>query len=267
MLTMNLSYRQKLASFLVVLLLIGLAASVIVSFKSRQQQGKPGLRLVDKPTLDARGNVVCPVSIELPERVLGYTSTNLPVEDIEFKTLPKDTTYGRRSYFKAESEKEFGYPFRISVVLMGVDRTSIHKPQICLTTQGWKIEKSELVTIPIDRPHRYDLPAMKLTAGMAVKAPNGRIHNFRAIYVYWFVSEHRLTAEHRERMWATVEDLVKTGVMPRWAYVSCLSWFMPGQEEAAYRRMEQLIGAAVPEFQLTTLPTAADAGRRTAGVQ
>src|SRR5687767_398192 len=100
--------RQKLASFLVVLLLIGLAASVIVSFKSRQQQGKPGLKLVDKPTLDPQGNVLCPVSVELPERILDYTSTNLPVEDIEFKTLPKDTTYGRRSYFKAGSEKEFG---------------------------------------------------------------------------------------------------------------------------------------------------------------
>jgi hypothetical protein len=49
---------------------------------------------------------------------------------------------------------------------------------------------------------------------------------------------------------------VKTGVMPRWAYVSCLAWFKPGQEDAAYRRMEQLIAAAVPEFQLYPGPGA-----------
>src|SRR5262249_34844107 len=154
-------------------------------------------------------------------------STNLPVEDIEFQTLPKDTTYGRRGYVKPD-----GFAAEIRAVLMGTDRTSIHKPQICLIGQGWKIEKSELVTVPIYRPHRYSLPAMKLTATMQGKAPDGRIANVRAIYVYWFVSENRLTAEHKERMWGTVADLVKTGVMPRWAYVSCLSICKPGQEDS-----------------------------------
>jgi len=253
--------RQKLTVCVVVLVLIGCAASLLSALKARQRQGKPGLKLVEQPTLDRQGKVVRPISVQLPERVLDYTSTNLPVEDIEFNTLPKDTTYGRRSYVMRD-----GFRSDISVVLMGTDRTSIHKPQICLTGQGWKIEKSELVTIPIDQPHRYDLPVMKLTAGMQWKAPDGSIANLRAIYVYWFVSENRLTAEHRERMWATVEDLIMTGVMPRWAYVSCLSVCQPGQEGLAYRRMEELIGAAIPEFQLATLPVA-EAGRTTAALQ
>jgi hypothetical protein len=144
---------------------------------------------------------------------------------------------------------------------MGSDRTSIHKPQYCLTGIGWKIEKSELVTIPIERPHRYDLPAMKLTAEMQGKAPDGRSATIRAIYVYWFVSDNRLTAEHKERMWATVEDLLKTGILPRWAYVSCFSKCWPGQEDAVYRRMTRLIAAAVPEFQLTTRPGGTETSR------
>jgi hypothetical protein len=254
--------RQKLTVFLVVLALIGSAASLLSALKARQRQGKPGLKLVEKPTLDRNANVLRPISVQLPETVLDYTSTNLPIEEIEFKTLPKDTTYGRRSYVKRD-----GFRSDISVVLMGTDRTSIHKPQICLTGQGWKIEKSELVTIPIELPHPYNLPAMKLTGSKQAKDMNGQLIEGRALYVYWFVAENRLTAEHKERMWGTVGDLVKTGVMPRWAYVSCLSICYPGQEEAVYRRMERLLAAAVPEFQLTTRPAVAHAAEITAAAQ
>src|SRR5688500_3033807 len=175
--------KQKIAVFLVVVALVGSTGGAISALRARQEQGKPGLRLVEQPTLDSHGKVVRPVSVALPENVLDFVSTNLPVEDIELDYLPKDTTYGRRSYFQPGSEKEFGYRLRsdMSVVLMGTDRTSIHKPQFCLTGKGWKIEKSELVMLPIDRPHRYELPVMKLTAGIQLKAPDGRIANIRAI--------------------------------------------------------------------------------------
>lgn len=242
--------KRKIIAFGAVVVLIGLAAGVILEIKSRQKPGRPGLKLVQKPALGERGQALGEMSVELPEKVLDYTSTNLSVSDIELDYLPKDTTYGRRRYVKPDQ-----FWSDISVVLMGTDRTSIHKPQICLTGQGWKIEKSELVTISIERPHRYELPVMKLTtAGRSWKLPDGRVEELRAIYAYWFVSENRITAEHKERMWGTVEDMFKTGVMPRWAYVSCFSICRPGQEEAAYQRMEKLISEAVPEFQLTTLP-------------
>jgi hypothetical protein len=252
--------KERIAALVVLLALVGSTAWILTAFKARQKQGKPGLKLAEQPTLDTRGGVVAPVSVALPETVLDYVSTNLPVDDLELSYLPKDTTYGRRNYSQPGSEPEYGYPFRstMTVVLMGTDRTSIHKPEFCLTGQGWKIEKSELQTISIERPHRYELPTRKLTAGMRWKGSDGRIANLRAVYVYWFVSANRLTAEHKERMWATVEDLVQTGTLPRWAYVSCLTVCMPGQEEAAYQRMERLIAAAVPEFQLTTLPGPAE---------
>jgi len=36
------------------------------------------------------------------------------------------------------------------------------------------------------------------------------------------------------------------------AYVACLSFCYPGQEEATYARIKELISATVPEFQLAT---------------
>ena len=96
---------------------------------------------------------------------------------------------------------------------------------------------------------------MKLTATQNFKFSGQKVQ-LNAVYVYWFVSENRLTAEHKSRMWSMVEDLVTTGVMPRWAYVSALTICLPGQEGVAYERIRKLISAAVPEFQVTTLPPA-----------
>jgi hypothetical protein len=45
-------------------------------------------------------------------------------------------------------------------------------------------------------------------------------------------------------------NLLRTGVLQRWAYVSYFSVCEPGQEDATFARMEKLIAASVPAFQL-----------------
>ena len=139
----------------------------------------------------------------------------------------------------------------ISVVVMGTDRTSIHKPQYCLTGQGWRIDRYEQTRVRIERPHAYDLPVMKLTATHPGQKPSGE-GPLRGIYVYWFVADAALTADHVERMWWMARELITTGVLQRWAYVSCFAVCRPGQEEAASARVTQLLSAAVPEFQIAT---------------
>jgi hypothetical protein len=51
-------------------------------------------------------------------------------------------------------------------------------------------------------------------------------------------------------MWWLARDLLRTGVLQRWAYVSYFSFCAPGQEDAAFERMSKLIAASVPEYQL-----------------
>jgi hypothetical protein len=111
-----------------------------------------------------------------------------------------------------------------------------------------------LTTIPVERPGRYELPVMKLTA-TGVRGTGAGRKTVRAIYVYWFVADNELSADHFQRVLWMARDLIFTGTLQRWAYVSCLAIGDPGQEEAIFQRIKQFIGASVPEFQLTSGPS------------
>ena len=148
----------------------------------------------------------------------------------------------------------------LSVVLMGTDRTSIHKPQFCLSGSGFDIDDAESApdTVRVESPHPYDLHVMKLVTSRE-DVVNGQPVKLRGIYVYWFVADHDLTADHWTRMRKMAAHLLSTGELQRWAYVSCFTRCLPGQEEATYGRMKKFIAAAVPEFQLASNPPAGGA--------
>src|SRR6266404_6911099 len=140
----------------------------------------------------------------------------------------------------------------MNAVLMGTDRTSIHQPQYCLTGNGWQIDQTEMESIPVSQPRGYDLPVNKLTLSRTWRLPNGSEQRGSAVFVYWFVAENRLTAQHGQRMFDMGLEMLRTGVLQRWAYVLCYSECLPGGEEITYNRMKELIAAAVPQLQLTT---------------
>lgn len=247
---MNTASRKILA---VGLGLIALAAVFLHHWQGLQHLGRPGVRVVSGALWDTNGAVVATNQVFLPERVLSMTSTQLPLSRVELDWLPADTTYGRRRFADTN-----GFIADVSVVLMGTDRTSIHQPQYCLTGQGWTIDRTDRVTVPMKRPCRYDLEALRLTASYPEALPGGGVRVWRGLYVYWFVADGQLTAEHGRRMWWMARDLLRSGVLQRWAYVSYFTICPPGQEAAAYARLEQMIQASVPEFQLVPAAPAKD---------
>ena len=60
------------------------------------------------------------------------------MDEVTLGALPEDTSFGARLYTAPD---QFG--LLMNVVLMGTDRTSLHKPQFCLTGQGWAIDQSK----------------------------------------------------------------------------------------------------------------------------
>lgn len=214
--------------------------------------GKPGLRVVDVPLPGEDGKPATTRSIALPDSILDFQSALQPVTKMELDWLPRDTTYGRRIYTAKD-----GFQSQVTGVLMGTDRTSIHKPEFCLPSQGFQILRSKPTEIIVDRPHRYALPVMRLDALREGKLANGQLARYAAVYVYWFVSENRLSNDHLQRMGWLALDLIRTGELQRWAYIGCLAVCQPGQEDATYLRLEQMIQAMVPEFQSTTGPAIA----------
>jgi hypothetical protein len=231
--------------FVIALGMIGSTAGFLLNAKGNQKLGEPGVRLGNVPLFDESTNQVADVSVVLPENVLNYSSQALPISEIELSMLPKDTTFGKRRYWTTN-----GANVDLSVVLMGQDRTSLHKPEFCLVGQGWQIDETELVTIKMARPHAYDLAVMKMVSSIRVKDEAGNPVTVRGIYVYWFVADGKLTPSHDERMWSMAMSLLRTGTLERWAYVSYFSRCLPGQEEATFGYMKEFIAASVPEFQL-----------------
>jgi len=255
--------KQSLAIFISVTLLCLFTATFLQHIQSGHRLGKPGLALESHSLTNSKGEVVGTNVVALPERVLDYNSERMAITDLEFTVLPRDTTFGKRRYIAPD-----GFFVDVNAILMGTDRTSIHKPEFCLDGQGWRIVKSELRNVHVSSPIAYDLPVMTLTAMKRSRLTDGRIVDLKGVYSYWFVCENRLTAKHGERMWWLARDLLFTGTLPRWAYVSCFGTCYPGQEDATFERIQQFIAAAVPEFQLPSaaLSRAASIGPSTGTV-
>lgn len=231
--------RNKWILALVTVVLIGSAAGLLARYKSIQRLGEPGVKTRPIP---ASQNL----EVALPEQVPGYVAEFRQQAEVVTNTLPKDTSYGTCRYTAPDN-----FYTDLTVVLMGADRGSLHKPQYCLTGAGFTINKTEIETIPMERPAAYDLTVIKLTASGTFKQ-EGREQKISAIYVYWYVADNALSAspEGMDRMWSMAKNLVTTGVLQRWAYISYFAPCNPGQEEEAYQRVKKLIATTVPEFQI-----------------
>lgn len=235
--------RNKWILGVIAVLMIGSTAGVLAKFKSIQRLGQPGVKTRPIP---GSANL----EVVLPERVAGYTGQLMPVDAIVTNVLPRDTSYGHCRY---TSLTDTNVAAQVNVVLMGEDRASLHKPQFCLTGAGWAINKTEVDKIHMEQPVVYDLPVIKLTVSGQFNNGEGRPVQASGVYVYWYVADDALSAapSGSDRMWSTARQLVTTGVLQRWAYVSYFSYGPPGSENELYARLKPLIAASVPEFQLT----------------
>jgi len=230
--------RQKWLLLLVAVALMIGTAGILNRLRTNQKLGVPGIKTTRVP-----GQVV--MNIDLPERVLDFTSERVPEDKTTSDTLPKDTSYVQRRYTAAD-----GVWASLSVILMGKDRTSIHKPEFCLSGQGWHIDEKTEVKIPVEGKQPYELSVAKWVMSKTVQMPDGRPQQLRGLYLFWFVADQEETITHWQRVWWLARDLLRTGVLQRWAYVSCFTVCIPGQEEAVFERVKRLIAASVPEFQL-----------------
>jgi len=229
---------QKWLVLAVLLVLIAGTGGAVTWLKGHQKLGQPGIKTAPIP-----GSSL--LKLELPDRVLDFTSTNVPESDVELGYFPRDTSYDRRMYHSPD-----GFPISGTVILMGADRTSIHRPEYCMVGQGWTILSRTVVDLPIAGPRPYRLPVMKWLVSTIVKGPDGGQREIHGLYVFWFVADGEQTTGNVQLQLYLMRDLLFRGVLQRWAYVSYFAQCEPGQEDAAFGRMKKLIAASAPEFLL-----------------
>jgi hypothetical protein len=233
--------RQKVIFSLVALAMIA-GTGLLLAFVP-QKLGQPGVK-----TTPIAGSRKC--DIYLPEQVLGCVSTNEDLDTNSAAMLPADTSYAGRIYFRG------GRPVVESdVVLMGSDRTSIHNAEYCLSGQGMHIDQLTESSIHMDQPLSYDLPIIKIIATRSGTL-NGKPVTQRCVYVYWYVTDDALSNDHtgHQLMWSMTRQLIRTGVLQRWAYVRFFTFCEPGREDEAFDEIKRMIAASVPQFQLTPKP-------------
>jgi len=241
---------QPLILGLLTLALMAAAAGVLVQLKSTHKLGAPGVKTRPMPGTDN-------LEVLLPEQVPGYQSVAVPEAQIVLDKLPKDSSYGQRVYTANDGK----FQAQVNVVLMGTDRSSIHKPQICLTGQGWACDnqatRPEMVRL--EKPFPYDLEVNKYVATRQMVL-DGHMQTIRGLYVYWYVDGTHHTAKQWEWMtWWMPQDLILHGLLERWAYISIFSVCAPGGEEQAFGQIKKLMANLVPQFQ--TVPRAGDSSQ------
>lgn len=128
--------------------------------------------------------------------------------------LPADTGLTRCLYVAPHG----GAPtVQATIVLSGNDRSSIHRPQVCMTAAGHEIEEEYTISVAMgEGKPPLDVRVLEMTRPIEGR-PGQRETSY---YAYWFVGKGRTTASHVQRMIWMASDRILYGVNHRWAYIS-----------------------------------------------
>jgi len=132
----------------------------------------------------------------------------------EKRVLPKDTIINRKYYVSPQNSS-----FLVTVVTSGRQRTSIHRPEMCLEAQGYRLVGSRIVSVPVSG--RRPLSVVLLDSRKSLSMTGGMQESF-SCYAYWFVGGGHETSSHYERMIRSAWDNIVYGISYRWAYVSVM---------------------------------------------
>lgn len=202
----------------------------------RPLQGDAGVRLAP----DGRDPVELPAFLGTD-----WIGRAAEVTAVEREILPPDTGYSRKIYVPLADPAHAVF---FSIVLSGRDRTSIHRPELCLVGQGWTIEQSDL--------HRFASPGAMGGAGFSatvlhvrreLATPRGPVV-VPQLVSYWFVSSDGVAATHWQRFAADAWNRLRHLRADRWAYVLLQTDASDG-EAAALARMQAVLSRTLPVIQ------------------
>ena len=164
---------------------------------------------------------------------------------VERATLPSDTGFSRKNYVALRNLNERVF---LSIVLSGRDRTSIHRPELCLVGQGWTITDRTTHTFNWPGGSAARVPATLLRIQREVATPRGEKMKVPALFAYWFVGADKVVASNTGRVLYTSLDRLRHLQAHRWAYV-VVQTVVIDNEAAALARMQAVLNGTLPAFQ------------------
>jgi EpsI family protein len=174
-----------------------------------------------------------------------WIGQKVPVSAVERAILPPDTGYSRENYVAVQDRRDQVF---VSIVLSGRDRTSIHRPELCLVGQGWTIEGRFGHAFTYPGAAGGALPATVLRVQHEAVTPGGRRVVVPALVAYWFVGRDRVVATHWQRMFWGAVDQLRHRQSDRWAYVLVQTGAADG-DAAALARLQTVLDQTLPGFE------------------
>lgn len=183
--------------------------------------------------------------VELPAFVgTEWIGRRIDVTAVEREILPPDTGFSRKTYVALGGDRT--RDVFLSVVLSGRDRTSIHRPELCLVGQGWTIAGTNRHGFR-RAGERGNFEATVLRVRREIATPQGKVV-VPQLVAYWFVGGDRVVASHWGRFLLDAWNRLARGRVDRWAYV-LMQTDLGGDEAAALARMQAVLDATLPAFQ------------------
>ncbi len=174
-----------------------------------------------------------------------WVGQDVPVSAVERAILPPDTGYARKNYVSVQDRTHQVY---LSIVLSGRDRTSIHRPELCLVGQGWTIQGRRAHAFRYPGPGPASIPATVLRVEREVTPRPGQRMVVPSLVAYWFVGRGRVVATSWERvLWGTI-DRLRHLQGHRWAYVVVQTTAFDG-DAAALARLQAVLDQTLPAFE------------------
>ena len=144
--------------------------------------------------------VLCEAPVVKLAEIDGFASEPVAISEAERTILPADTVIDKRRYRSSDGE------FLVSAVVGGRSKSSIHRPELCLPSQGFQMTSPRTVEVGDVEWHLVTL-ARKEASSMG--------------FAYTFFNQDGYrTSSHLRRIFRDVWDRSMCGRIDRWVMLT-----------------------------------------------
>lgn len=165
-----------------------IVAIILIVSSMAYQSATPDVTIAEAP------------AIQMPE-LDGYTSQDLDPSESELTVLPADTTFYKRLYTSFA-----GHTLQVNAIVGGKSKSSIHRPELCLPSQGFLMTNAHTVSID---GNEWRFITVKTNTGDAI----GFAYTF-------FNQDGYRTVSHMKRIFRDILDRTLHNRVDRWVMIT-----------------------------------------------
>jgi len=178
------------------------------------------------------------MELVLPKVIPGHLAYDREVSELEKEWLPADTGMLKRVYYPKDAVSQadaLGRSVSATLILSGSDQRSLHRPEVCLVSQGWTIKNQTVVPLEINGKR---LKLKDLHLEMMQMQPDDTLKKIQAHYVYGWIGSKVSTHDSLQRALISAKENMFYNRNTRWGYPSVMTYVRldEGEERAAAQK-------------------------------